>query len=402
MSRLVRTSVPTAAFLLATLVGCASGRQGGPAELPPAAVANIELRMVGSETTWVARGAGYELAARSQRDIVWLQPLVDRQATAFRAVFDTVPALVQAAVEHATAPGTPSAPGAVTPIIPSPGIPLVTLTIGGGPGGTGTSGDGDAARARKPPSRGTGRGSGGDKDGRRSDVVFEGAASPLRQLVRAWLSARASALTSHSVGHAASAGVMNDPRVPAWAEDALLGMTADSTRVNAVARELIASDSLYPLDQFFTMLRPPIDVRQVASGGARGAGDRPSQGGGGTGGRGGGGIGGGMGGRGGGGARGGGMGGGGRQGQGDAQAARPNSDILRGGMLFNAEALVLSHCLTAQEGTRFVGTLIDAQMTGKPLSDAVGTAKVVPADLTRLDDYWRRWMAYRLQDAHGG
>ncbi|MEP7347097.1 MAG: hypothetical protein ABI877_17640, partial [Gemmatimonadaceae bacterium] len=230
---------PVSLLALAFLgVACSSGRRGDPFQPSPAALANVnaELRMVGGETTWVARGKGYELDARSKRDIALLQPQLDRQAAVFHAVFSVDPIMVQLAATHAEASGD----GLVaTPVLPMPGVPLVTVLIGAPPGERRDKRVESRARVGAAAERPTALG------------------SPLRQVVRAWLSARASARTAHAAGSAQASGEANDPRVAAWAEDALLGLTADSARVDAVAHQLIASDAIYPLAEFFTMARPP-------------------------------------------------------------------------------------------------------------------------------------------------
>ncbi len=46
-----------------------------------------DLRMVGSETTWVTHGPSYELIARSKADLAIAQPQLDEQAAAFKRVF---------------------------------------------------------------------------------------------------------------------------------------------------------------------------------------------------------------------------------------------------------------------------------------------------------------------------
>ena len=70
---------------------------------------------------------------------------------------------------------------------------------------------------------------------------------------------------------------------------------------------------------------------------------------------------------------------------------------LAGGALFDAQALVFSHYLAVREGLPFVGSLLEAEMSGKSPVTILASARAVPTELTRLDDEWRRWMAYQVR-----
>src|SRR4051812_32747432 len=76
---LTKSCVLAAAVLVSS--GCASRGRYSP-ESDPVAIAAVraELRVVGSETTWVTRGKGYELIGRSKADLVALQSSLDREA----------------------------------------------------------------------------------------------------------------------------------------------------------------------------------------------------------------------------------------------------------------------------------------------------------------------------------
>ena len=136
--------------------------------------------------------------------------------------------------------------------------------------------------------------------------------TPTLPVVRAWLSAHASAATGAPARSAEATGEFEDPRIPAWAQEVIPSLTADSL-VDRFSR-LLAShpDDLIPIPAYFAMERMPAGdplMAQRAGEGQRGGGA------GGRGGGGAGGIGGGTGGR-------GGMGGGGRGGMGGRGGAR--------------------------------------------------------------------------------
>ena len=61
---------------------------------------------------------------------------------------------------------------------------------------------------------------------------------------------------------------------------------------------------------------------------------------------------------------------------------------LQGGALFNAQSLVFGRCLVAREGYDVIGALVDAQIIGKSVDDAL--AKRNTLDVARMDFDWRR------------
>ena len=94
--------------------------------------------------------------------------------------------------------------------------------------------------------------------------------------------------------------------------------------------------------------------------------------------------------------------GGGQQGRGRGESGHAGASPLQGRLLFDAQALVVSHCLARREGAHFLGSLMETRMTGTPIAVALAGARVVPRDVTHLDDSWRRRIAYQLQDTHSG
>jgi hypothetical protein len=224
-----------------------------------------------------------------------------------------------------------------------------------------------------------------------------GTGSPGHLVARAWLSQRASDIAGRPAAPNAARHIHDDPRVPDWAEDAIVGLAADSQVANLLAVQLAAQvDSLYPLGDLWHMLRPPnVDLpRPTTEEMARGRGEPGPPG------RGRGGVGGGMGGMGGGrggGGRGGGGGGMPPRGQNPATRMRP----LQGGALFTAQSMLFGRYLASRENLRFAGAFIDLQIQSRPVSELLSSAMKLPRDLDRLEADWRAWIAFRARNARG-
>src|SRR5437016_5816875 len=80
-----------------------------PADVP------AELRVVAGESTYVTRGPGYELIARSRRDLGFVAPAVDREIANFRRVFPSETTTVIATVRPAPVAGRPFVTAPLTP-----------------------------------------------------------------------------------------------------------------------------------------------------------------------------------------------------------------------------------------------------------------------------------------------
>ena len=354
---------------------CASGPK--PAESDKAALAAVpaDLRMMGAESTWVAKGVGYELVTRAKLEVLPLMSQLDDQSRFYEKMFMVPPAKVIAAVRRVGPPG--SLPEASAPV-PLDAGPVVEMVV--------------PRPARK-----------GEKESEESPARFR-AADPTSGVVRAWLSARATQLTGKPASSAASSATADDPRVPAWAADAVPGLAVPTGREDTLtARLAVQIDSLWPIHAFLTMRRPSAPA--VAGRGGRGTVGRGGEGGGERGGGGGGGFGGLGGGR-----RGGmgGFGGGGSMGRGGSRGgsgqprgsdgARPPCP-LAGNALFAAQALVFGRYLVVREGPSFVGALVDAQIQGRNVNDVFAGAQTLPTNLERLDIEFHRWVIDRA--AHG-
>jgi hypothetical protein len=346
--------------------------------------------MVGAESTWVARGVGYELVARSKLEIPPLMSQLDDQSRFFNKLFGADPAKVIAAVRRIGPPGSIAEASAPVPF--DAGIEIVIARP--------PTSDEAAALEKQRAARGgpyggsTGRAGGApDTPGADGPERF-GASGPTARVVRAWLSARASALTGKAAVSTAATASVDDPRVPAWAEDAVPGLAVPTAREDTLsARLAIQIDSLFPIHTMLSMARPSyVTGRGGAPSGRGGIPITP----GGVGG-----YGGGMGGRRGGmgGYGSGGMGRGGSRGAsgGAYDGGRPNQP-LSGGALFAAEALMFGRYLAVREGPSFVGALVDAQIRQKPVGDVFAGAQVVPGDLERADIEFHRWLD---RAAHG-
>jgi hypothetical protein len=355
--------------------GCASAhKSAGPDDALLASIP-ATVRMVNGETTWVARGVGYELVTRTKLEIPPLLSQLDDQSRYFTKEFAVDASKVIAAVRRVGPPGAVLEASAPVPYDVGPVVELLVPR----PLAKGEK----AAPAEDQPEPFT-------------------AAGPTAPIVRAWLSAHATALTGKRARDLAASAKADDPRVPAWAEEALPGLAVPTGREDTTtARLAMQVDSLYPIYTFLTMTRPTT-VATTGRGGASGRGGTPAGRGGGGYGGGGGGMGGGMGGMGGMGRRGG-MGGGMSRGGNSGGSARGDpghvNGPLSGNALFSAEALVFGRYLSIKEGPAFVGALVDAQIQSKDITEVFAKAQMVPSNLERLDIEFRRWLIDRA--THG-
>jgi hypothetical protein len=337
-------------------------------ETDPAALAALraDMRLVGSETTWVARGRGYELVGRSRSDLVAVQPSLDRAASYLAQIYphDSVTAIV-ATIRRIPAPGKPFV--AAAPIPTESKGERVELVLF------------DPKAMEEQRKKG---------DGPRPErAMGMNPASVSTPAIRSWLSARAAKLTHSATRLDQLSGEAGDPRVPAWAIE-MIGNAGNEDMIDTWTKSISAhEETLIPLSRFFTMDRPvPMEI----AAGRRGGGEtQPGGGGVGRGGIGGGrgGMGGGRGGIGGMGGRGG-MGGGGRSSGGSGDRSFP----LQGLALFTAQSAVLTKYF-AHVGTDVVGEMIDEQIIEKTF-DAV-LARHNLGTLQSLDTDWRGWLVQR-------
>ncbi len=348
--------------------GCASrGRHS--LESDPVAIAAVraELRLVGSETTWVARGHGYELIGRSKADLVALQSPLDRQAAMIQRVFpaDTIASLV-VTVRRPVAAGKPFVSAAPYPTTVHGPVVEVVLPD---------------PNAKKDPEKGSPAAVLG--------IGLLAERTPTLPVVRAWLSAHASAATGVPARSGEATGEFEDPRIPAWAQEVIPSLTADSLVDRFLKLLAVHPNDLIPIPTYFALERAPAGDPLMAQRGDEG------QRGGGVGGRGGGGTGG-MGGRGGmgGGAGRGGMGGRGgtRGGGGGARPSRSEDDQShgpQGAALFDAQSVLVGRYLAARLGYDVIGEMIDAHIFNRPLDEVFKRHKAIT--LAQMDLDWYTW-----------
>ncbi len=394
------------------LAGCASSHKSAPPDPKMLAAIPGDLRMMGAETTWVAHGVGYELVTRSKPELLPLISQLDDQSRFFAKVFGADPGKVIATVRRVGPPGSTPEASAPVPFDVGPVVEIVVMRpLAKGEKAEKTEQANNSNNYGRGGSRGRSNGASPDGPAATADEFDRfGANGPTAHVVRAWLSARATALTGKSPSAAASSATADDPRVPAWAEDGLPGLAVPTAREDTTtARLAMQIDSLFPIHTFLTMARPGALATLGGAGGRGGAaggrgGSVTPNNGGGNGGGGSGGMGG-LGGmserRGGAGMGGssygrGGMGAG--RGQGGTDGGRPRGPLM-GNALFEAQSLVFGRYLVTREGPAFVGALIDAQIQSHDIAKVFDAAQMVPSNLERLDIEFHRWLIDRA--AHG-
>jgi hypothetical protein len=339
--------------LPALALASACARSGGAsARTTPIPVdVAAELRVVRGESTWVARGPGYELIARSRRDLGFVEPAVDREIASFRRVFPTDTTTVVATVRPALIAGQawvapPLLPetyrGAVDLVLPSAKSPLNGREAG--------------------PTRA------------QLDVT--------ELMARVWLSAHASRITGVAAGPGQRVGEAEDPRVPGWAAEMIPTLGMDSVFQRSMGLAMTHTEELIPLTRYFAMALPSSTTPVVAGrGGNRGG--APGGGGGGMGG----------------GGRRGGMGGGGRggmRGGGSERSGGREEAAVPARVLFAVESVVLGKYLS-RDGYDFIASLVDGEIAGKSVDDLVATHNL--KSVADLESQWRLWIAAQAEAA---
>lgn len=341
----IKSMLPLAALAAA----CAHG--GGTQNLPAPVDVPAELRMVSGESTWVTRGAGYELIGRSRHDLGFVEPIVDRTVANFRRVFPGDTATVIATVRPA--------PVAAQPFVSAPPTPPTYPT---------------AVDLVLP-----------DPHAKRDDRVAIAPGSPAevrRDVARALLAAHAGQVTGVAASPAQRHGEADDPRVPAWAEKTIPRLGDDSAYKRSLALVTTHTEELIPLSRYFVMPYP--SFLQVANrGNSRGENPGGGEGRGGMGGMGGG--------EGGGGMRGGGMRGG-RGGMrgGEGGGRGESRESVQPSALFDAQSEVLGKYLS-RDGYTLIASLVDGQIAGKQIDDLLEAHGY--KTVQDLDSAWRLWVA---------
>ncbi|HET7622181.1 MAG TPA: hypothetical protein VFK39_09795 [Gemmatimonadaceae bacterium] len=345
---------------------CASSHSTPEPQAPALATLNAEMRIVGSDTSWVVRGAGYELVGRSRDDLAQVRPALDRAARMMEQVFpsDTLAPIV-ARVRRIQPRGD-------------------SLTV---PAAVPSSLAGTVVELAVPDPKFTERMA---KERKGSDGAMIASAMSTRVItpaVRAWLSAHADRVTGTRASSAAASGRVPDERVPDWAVD-MLTQLGDSASTARYATALAAHpERMVPLVEFLVMRSD--FTSGLAAGGLSGR--YPGGNGGGidggpeTGG---------MSGRGDGRGGMGGMGGmrGGRRGPPRRDRGGDRGFALSGRLLYSAESAVLGEFLS-REGYDVIGQLVDAQIAARPIDDVL--ARHGLGGLAQANESFRQWVSER-------
>ncbi len=347
--------------------GCAHGPHN--IETDPTALAGVhaELRLVGSETTWVTRGDGYELIGRSKADLVTLPSQLDREAAMFRQLFpaDTIRKVV-VTVRRVAPVGKPYVTAA--PFPPGTLSTVVEVVLP------------DTSAKKKDPEKGSPAAVLG--------IGLLAERTPTLPVVRAWLSAHASAATGTAARTSEANGEFEDPRIAAWAQEVVPSLTADSLVDRFVKLLAPHRDELIPMPTYFSLERPQGENPIIAlNGGEAGRGGAPG-GGGGMGGMGGRGGMGGMGGR-------GGMGGG-RGGMRGGTSSRSQGDQSRGpqgAALYDAQSVLVGRYLASRLGYEVIGEMVDAHIFNRPLDEVLTRHHAIA--LSQMDLDWFQWFSDR-------
>ena len=183
--------------------------------------------MVGTETTWVAHGVGYELVTRTKLEIPPLLSQLDDQSRYFAKEFGADPGKIVAAVRRVGPPGALLEASAPVPYNVGPVVELlVPRPLAKGEKLEKSDDEGSPRGSYGRGSRGgMGRSAGGSDTSTSSalpdigDPERFGAVGPTAPVVRAWLAARAATLTGKPASDPAASARVDDPRVPAWAEE---------------------------------------------------------------------------------------------------------------------------------------------------------------------------------------
>src|SRR5262245_25907500 len=218
-------------------LACASHRQAPQNDPAALAALHADLRILRGESTWVARGSGYELVGRTPADLVAVQPTLDRAATFLRSIYplDSVEHIT-ATVRRAPAPGKPFVAAAPVPA-DAKGLQVELVLIDPK---TLEEQRKNRGGATPPPMR----------DGGMRGM---GLVTPA---IRAWLASRATKLTGGAARFEQLRGEADDPRVPAWAVE-MVGSAGNGEMIDNFTKSLAAhEETLIPLASYFTMAQP--------------------------------------------------------------------------------------------------------------------------------------------------
>ena len=328
------------AVTLGALSGCASFSSRFPSHdevFIPVPLTVGELRVEGTDSSYVLTGPGYELSSKDRSLLTDAQSAIDRTEASFARYFVTQPPTIRVVLKPVSRKG------------PKPDSAAVANT--------------DWPRTVtvfvwKPEAR--------EREMMGSGVRDEAVALPV---ARAWIAvitdsaARASARTRliSNTGPDTTAGAST----PGWVESALTTLIAGAPDPDFLVAALAKkTDRMVPLTTLLLAPRGEFGrSRDERAGGVpNGRADEMGR----------------QGGR-------GGMGGG------SAGRGRASAD-LAGPMLMTAEATSLASYLGAREGRPFVGHMALALAGGARFQDLIGEGKVLQRDMDAFERDWKAWV----------
>lgn len=339
--RLQSAALLSGALAVGLLSGCASLSSRFPSHedvFIPVPLTIGELRVEGTDSSYVLTGPGYELRSKDRSLLTDAQSAIDRTGASFTRFFATQPPTVRVVLTQVSRRG----PRPDSAAAANSGWPRTVNVF-----------------VWKPDAR--------NREMMGSGVRDEAVSLPV---ARAWLTivtdsaARASTRTRMASNSGADTTARSS--APGWIQSAmttLLGGAPDPDfLLAALARH---PERMVPLR---TLLATPKEAfgrspDERARGVANGPADE--------------------------------MGGQGRGGVFPAPGRGRASMDLTGAMLLNAEATSLASYLAAREGRAFVGQMALALTAGARFEDLIGQGKAIQHDIDAFEREWRSWLATR-------
>jgi hypothetical protein len=273
-----------------------------------------EARVVDGDTSWVLAEPGYEVVAARRELLPEARRALDGAAEQFRGIFGVAPLRVTVALHEPRGrddePTTLLAGEAGGEVVPVPLPP-----------------EGQTARQRARPRP-----------------------IPLAPVARAWLLAYADARAgTPRLRTAYAPGVpADDPRLPDWLEEGVVGIVAGHPARDILLAQLARDRArALPLRQLLAMSRP--------------TGREPMLG-------------------------------------DDPVAARPEErralvgGELEGARLFSVQSYGVARFVVEREGRPMLGAMVDRVIAGEPALAALGAAKHLTSDVEMLQREWDRWL----------
>lgn len=334
----IRTNVALAALAVGTFSGCASLSSRFPSHdevFIPVPLTIGELRVEGTDTSYVLTGPGYELSSKDRSLLTDGQSAIDRAEASFARYFVTQPPTVRVVLKPLSRKGPKPDSAALSK---SDWPRTVNVFVW------------------KPEGR--------EREMMGSGVRDEAVALPV---ARAWLAiitdsaARASARTR--LISSTAADTLAGASTPGWVESALTTLIAGAPDPDFLVAALAKkADRMVPLSTLLLASRGEFGrSRDERAGGVpNGRADEMGR----------------------------------QGGRGMGYGAGPGraSGDLNGPMLMTAEATSLASYLGAREGRPFVGHMALALAGGARFQDLIAEGKVVQHDMDAFERDWKAWV----------